>query len=854
VTNRSRRPTPTGPRATVVRVVVGLLLLGLPSALPQAAAAGAPVAWHHGHPGHGVRPGSFDGDVRLLPAVPSSSPAPEGEEPDASRPGGDEVPAVEASTPNMPSASASFDGLHFAGTCTGGSCGAGWPPDTVGDVGPNHYVEAVNTSVGIFTKTGTQLAAFTFNSLWSGAGTGTACDTTHRGDPTVVYDPMADRWFVADFAFASPTASAPPYYECIAVSKTGDPVSGGWWLYAIRADDASHPYLNDYPKMAIWPDGLYMTANMFDCRTSCVYIGVRVWVLNRAQMEAGAAVQSVLFDTGGSYFSLLPSNLRGTAPPTGSPNYLVSEDLGDWKFDVFEVHVDWATPANSTLTGPIQVSQASYPYAGGAFIPQPGTANTIDSLEDRLMMQAQYRNISGVESVWVSHTVGSSPAGVQWAQLDVTGGTVATTPVQQQIWSNVGSDGVYRWMPSLAVDRFGNMAVGYSASSSGVFPSIRYAGRLSSDPPNTLSQGEATLVAGAGSQTNTCGGAACHRWGDYTSMSVDPTDDCTFWYVGQYYGSTSGGASGDWLTRIGSFRYPACSGGGSADLSISKTDSPDPVVADSALTYTLAVRNAGSSNATNVVVTDTLPASVRFGSAAPSQGTCSGTVTVSCSLGSVNNGSTAVVTISVTPVAPGTLSNTASVSATQSDPNAANNSATQSTTVKAQKKTKYVSVTDAGFSAANLGVPQGSTAQWNILGPSPNGVADSTGLYASGTRTPVDYLPFTFTTAGKYTASDVLGHTMRVSVAAKVAPTSGTTATTFTLTWGSASAPAGFAVDVQIRRPGGAWVSWRTGQTGTGATFVPDAGAGTYQFRVRLRNTGTSAASAYSGAKKISVS
>jgi hypothetical protein len=162
----------------------------------------------------------------------------------------------------------------------------------------------------------------------------------------------------------------------------------------------------------------------------------------------------------------------------------------------------------------------------------------------------------------VTHTVQSpntsTPSGVQWAQLNVTGGSIASSPVQQQIFSN-GGDGLWRWMPSLAVDQSGNMAVGYSVSgSSAPYPSIRYAGRLASDPLSQLSQGEATLQAGAGSQTNSCGGAPCHRWGDYTSMSVDPVDDCTFWYVGQYYDSPASGAAGDWHTRIGSFVYPSC--------------------------------------------------------------------------------------------------------------------------------------------------------------------------------------------------------------------------------------------------------------------------------------------------------
>jgi uncharacterized repeat protein (TIGR01451 family) len=469
------------------------------------------------------------------------------------------------------------------------------------------------------------------------------------------------------------------------------------------------------------------------------------------------------------------------------------------------------------------------------------------------MMQAQYRNISGTESLWVSHTVGSPLPGVQWAQINVTGGTVVTTPVQQQIWTNVNGDGVSRWMPSLAVDHVGNMALGYSASSGTVFPSIRYAGRLTTDALSTLGQGEATLFAGTGSQDFTCGGAACHRWGDYTSMSVDPGDDCTFWYVGEYY-TTSGSAN--WKTRIGSFTFPSCSAtGGSANLSITKTDSPDPVRADSPLTYTLTVADAGAADATNVVVTDALPANVMFGSAVPSQGSCAGTTTVTCDLGGIANGANATVSISITPVAPGTITNTASVSATESDPNPANNSASQSTTVKAQAKTKYVTVTDPAFTPSSLAVPQGTTVQWNFFGPSANGVSDATGmgLFSSGIRAPVSYFRYTYAAASSYGVVDDLHHISTVKVALIAAPTSGTVSTPFTVTWSSIAAPSGYVFDVQIRRPGtSTWATWKNAQTASSAAFTPDAGAGTYRFRALMRATAGGAA-AYSAAKSITV-
>jgi hypothetical protein len=197
----------------------------------------------------------------------------------------------------------------------------------------------------------------------------------------------------------------------------------------------------------------------------------------------------------------------------------------------------------------------------GAIVPQPpdpfGDTGNLDTIDDRPMMQAQYRNLAGTASIWVTHTVRtstSSPTGLQWAQLNLTGGTIATSPVQQQIFTN-GGDGLWRWMPSLAVDAAGDMAIGYSASSSAEYPSIRYAGRLAIDPPNTLPQSEVTLQVGRGSQT------VSDRWGDYSAMTVDPTDDCTFWYANEYYAGPYDGSFffAEWSTRIGSFRFPGCS-------------------------------------------------------------------------------------------------------------------------------------------------------------------------------------------------------------------------------------------------------------------------------------------------------
>ena len=510
---------------------------------------------------HGARvtPASFDGNVQNLPFVRSSPAPPELEQPGAELALAPKVPlaraiapatgAVSAPSAPMPSPTVSFNGLDKA------TFGAGFPPDTVGDVGPDHFIQAVNTSIGIYSKTGTQLAAFTFNSLWSTAGTGTLCDTTNRGDPTVVYDPQGGRWIVADFAFSG-DGTTPPFFECIAVSKTNDPVAGGWFLYAFRTDDAAHPFFADYPKMGIWPDGLYMTANMFD--SSLDFAEVRVWAFNRTDLESGGPVRNVVIDLGSpNFFSLMPSNMRTATgiPPPGRENLLVSESNSLFAFEVWKFHVDYSGAGSTFSTSPINVSQTMYTVAPST-VPTP--ANALDTLLERMMMQAQYTNLGGAESLWVNHTVRccgpGTPTGIQWSQINVTGGTVTPTQVQQQLYPSA-SDGLHRWMGSLAVDQNGDMALGYSVANGTTNPDIRYAGRLAGDTLGALPQTETTMLSGItrGSQNGNCGGHTCTRWGDYSAMSLDP-DGCRFWYTQEYYGTTGL----NWLTRIGSFSFPSC--------------------------------------------------------------------------------------------------------------------------------------------------------------------------------------------------------------------------------------------------------------------------------------------------------
>ena len=428
-----------------------------------------------------------------------------------------------------------FKGLDFS------AWGSGWPPDTHGDVGPNHYIQVVNTSIGVYSKTGTQLAAFTFDSLFS--GTGTPCDASNQGDTVALYDQVSGRWIITDFAWG---ASSGPFYECIAVSKTADPVSGGWWFYALVADSTR---INDYPKLGIWSDGIYMSANLF---TATSYAGAKVWALNRADMTSGAALRSVAFTLGTAYYSLLPANLRGDLPPSGTPAYFMADGYTiPSSMDLWKFTVNWATPASSTFSGPTNFSVASFSEPPFTSVPQLG-GDTLDTLGDRLMTWLQYRNVGGTESLWVSRTVAvSSYTGIRWMEVR---NMSATPSVYQQ--GTYAPDTKFRWMPSLAVDKMGNMAVGYSVSSSTMYPAIRYAGRLVTDPLNTLGQTETSLIEGTGSQSGGYG-----RWGDYSSMSVDPSDDCTFWYTTEYYEPYLGDPTNyHWQTRIGSFRFPNCGG------------------------------------------------------------------------------------------------------------------------------------------------------------------------------------------------------------------------------------------------------------------------------------------------------
>jgi hypothetical protein len=470
-------------------------------------------------------------------------------------------------SPSIPSTNQNFAGV----TNVNGVL----PPDTNGDVGPNHYVQTVNLSYAVFNKTGTKLLGpLNTNSIWSGFGG--PCQSTNNGDPIVLYDKAADRWLISQFALPV------PYYQCIAISQTPDP-TGAYFRYAFQM---SATLMNDYPHFGIWPDGYYMAYHNF--LNGAAYAGWGNAAFERAKMLAGQPAQVVIknfADT--SRGGQLPADLDGsTPPPAGSPNYTV-QYFGS-NLEIYAFHVDWTTPANSTfnLVKTLAVSAFSEECIGTRdCVPQPNTTERLDGIGDRLMYRLAYRNFGTHQTILANHTVnaGSGKAGIRWYEIRNPG--ASATVFQQGTYS---PDANYRWMGSIAMDGSGNIALGYSVGNSTLFPSIRYTGRLSGDPAGTLPQGEGEIIAGTGSQTH-----SASRWGDYSSMSVDPVDDCTFWFTTEYLQTTG---SAPWVTRIASFKFPGCGGGGgcSAPSSLTNNSAADvSACADSGVLVSWA-KDAGS--------------------------------------------------------------------------------------------------------------------------------------------------------------------------------------------------------------------------------------------------------------------
>jgi hypothetical protein len=436
---------------------------------------------------------------------------------------------------------ANFDAQTFTGVN---------PPDTVGDVGPAHYIHATNqsggTTIRIYDKTlpnPTLLATFTLDTL---APPGDCA--SGFGDPVVLYDELADRWLLSEFSNAGNRM-------CVYVSKTGDPtvLSGGWWFYMFTG--VSFP---DYPKYGVWPDAYYVSTNESDAGA---YAFDRANMLNgavaRPAQRFGAPADLVF-----PFQALQPADHDGElAPPAGAPGIFMRHRddeatppaTGNDFLQLWEMHVDWTTPANSTFTGPINIAVSDFSselcgFSAFACFPQSGSGTTLDPLREVVMFRLAYRRFPTHQAL-VGNLVtdadgegGGDPlerGGIRWFELRKTSGP--WTLFQEGTYS---PDTNARWMAGIAMDSSGNIGVGYNVSSTSMFPSLRYAGRLAGDAPGTL-RAETSLVAGTAPNGS-------NRYGDYSSMSVDPADGCTFWFSGMYNPGTT------WRTRVGAFRFDAC--------------------------------------------------------------------------------------------------------------------------------------------------------------------------------------------------------------------------------------------------------------------------------------------------------
>ena len=418
------------------------------------------------------------------------------------------------------------------------------PPDTEGAVGGTQYVQWVNLRYNVYDKTtgALVLGPVTGNAFWSGFG-GT-CQTSNSGDPIVLYDKAAQRWFVSQPVFST------PYMFCIAVSATSD-ATGSYHRYAFATTPVAD--FPDYPKWAVWPDAYYSSVNEFIGNS---HDGVGVCAADRANMLAGNAATLQCFHEPAPNFGILPSDLDGnTPPPAGSPNYYVGLGTDTSHLNMWQFHVDWVNPANSTFTGPTPVKVPNYtlicvngPDEIRSCIPQPSPGENLASIPNRMMYRFGYRNFGDHESLVAAHTVkpgagSTATSAIRWYEI-----RTPKTPTVFQA-GTLQHPNISIWLPGIAMDKNGDIALGLSASSSTVDPSVAYLGRVPTDPKNSM-EAPATVVQGTGVQTGTS-----NRWGDYSAMQIDPADDCTFWFTTEYIKTTG---SFRWSTRINSFKFRSC--------------------------------------------------------------------------------------------------------------------------------------------------------------------------------------------------------------------------------------------------------------------------------------------------------
>jgi hypothetical protein len=483
------------------------------------------------------------------------------------------TPALKKKQPNGNSLSdpiVNFDGLHV-GELFGDDCSiGGFASDDSGAVGFNHYVQTVNTAMVVYDKSGNVLAGpISGETFW--ANQPDCGGNQNWSDAVVRFDRYANRWIVS-----RPGGLPNGNDLCVAVSKTSDP-TGPYDQYAFEVNNTTNGlsnFFNDYPKIAVFSDAYYATA---DPNKIFSGLGNTISAFERSAMLAGdAEPQFVTFFVPApqnppsvtTHTHMLAADLEGIRLPLrGTPEYIVQVQDSNLGFpadrlQLYEFHVDWDSPTSSTLV-PTQ-SLVPEPFNSNACvdqacIEQPEVFTLLDSLSYGYMMQRlTYRNFGPRQSLLLNHTVAANGdpsqnhAGIRWYELRMTTRGRTRSPWQIYQQGTYAPDANDRWLGSIAMDNRGNIVLGFNVSGSSVFPSIHYAGRRPTDPLGTLPLGELTLIDGGGIQHDDI------FFGDYSQMTIDPSDDCTFWYTGTYYPTTS--TPNDWHTRIGSFRFTNCHG------------------------------------------------------------------------------------------------------------------------------------------------------------------------------------------------------------------------------------------------------------------------------------------------------
>ncbi len=426
-----------------------------------------------------------------------------------------------------------------------GMTGSFPPPDTNGAPGLSQYLQIVNWNYAVFDKATGQVTFGPYPITTIFTGFGGACEFNKVGDPTVRFDRMAGRWVIQQTA-----GTGGIYLICVAVSTTSD-ATGSYARYSF----SYAPKLPDYPKLAVWPDAYYVNSDIYG---TSGFEGSSSCALDRKSMLQGAPASAICFQTGSNVFQLLPADLDGAIPPpSGAPNYQVGNvSASNNTLQLYKFHVDFANPQNSTYTGPFPISVAGYTIACWyTCVPQLGTSNLLDALGSFMMYRLAYRNYIPVtvpvtiaqaahETLVAEHSLKSDSGQVVTRWYEFRAPENGNFTVYQQ--GTFAPDTYWRWMGSIAMDKKGDIALGYSLSDASLYPSIYFTGRVPEDPLGTMEQ-EVNIIAGTNSQT-------INRWGDYSSMVPDPVDDCTMWYTTEYLQT----GSQSWKTRIAALKFSTC--------------------------------------------------------------------------------------------------------------------------------------------------------------------------------------------------------------------------------------------------------------------------------------------------------